>query len=82
MRLTYFLLVAASTFLSTVDASAGGIKAELPALTSTDAAVPARAVDTSNGKRFLRAYYTDDEDEKDEDDEDEKYEEERANPDL
>ncbi|KAG6957140.1 hypothetical protein JG688_00011081 [Phytophthora aleatoria] len=64
MRFTYFLLVATSTLLSSCNASAavsGVTQAKLSTMTSTDAAVPARAVDASNVKRFLRTYHEDEE---------------------
>ncbi|KAE8894057.1 hypothetical protein PF005_g30238 [Phytophthora fragariae] len=76
MRFTYFLLIATATLLSSCNASAavsGDTQAKLSTMTSTDAAVPARAVDASNIKRILRTYHDDDEDEEDE--------EERVNPD-
>ncbi|KUF77177.1 hypothetical protein AM587_10005795 [Phytophthora nicotianae] len=69
MRFTYFLLVAAATLHSSCNASAavvGDYQARPSAMTSTDAANPARPIDASNIKRFLRTYrerYEDDEDE-------------------
>ncbi|KAE8990349.1 hypothetical protein PR003_g6648 [Phytophthora rubi] len=67
MRFTYFLLVATATLLSSCNASAavsGDTQAKLSTMTSTDAAVPAHAVDASNVKRFLRSHHDEDEEER------------------
>ncbi|KAE9134074.1 hypothetical protein PF010_g2571 [Phytophthora fragariae] len=69
MRLTYFLLVATATLLSSCNASAavsGATQAKLSTMTSTDAVVPAHAVGANNVKRFLRSHHDEDEEEKEE----------------
>ncbi|KAL3665702.1 hypothetical protein V7S43_009136 [Phytophthora oleae] len=65
MRFSHFLLVATAALLSSCNAVAT-VSGEGQVMTSADAAVPVRALETSNGKRSLRYY------EEDEDDEDDK----------
>ncbi|KAL4114540.1 hypothetical protein PRIC2_014474 [Phytophthora ramorum] len=79
MRVTHVLLVATATLYScnAVSAASGDAdQAKLSMVTSTDAAVPVRALDTVNGKRLLRSYYeADKDDEADEADEADEYDE-------
>ncbi|KAK1946618.1 hypothetical protein P3T76_002170 [Phytophthora citrophthora] len=63
MRLSSFLLVATAVLLSNCNATAASGK-EDQVMTSADAAVPVRALEATNGKRSLRYYDEDNEDDK------------------
>ncbi|KAL3658214.1 hypothetical protein V7S43_016844 [Phytophthora oleae] len=72
MRFSYFLLVATATILASSNAIAAtsGDQAKLSKMISTDAAVPARELESSGSQRFLPSYR--EEDEKDEEEEEER----------
>ncbi|KAG1703580.1 hypothetical protein DVH05_007524 [Phytophthora capsici] len=79
MRLPHFLLVATATFLSSYNSTAT-VSTEGQMMPSADAAVPVRALEANDGKRFLRYYKKEDmydENDGDDDvDDDDKYDEE------
>ncbi|KAG1703582.1 hypothetical protein DVH05_007526 [Phytophthora capsici] len=64
MRPYHFLLLATAALLSSCNATAT-VLGEGQVMTSADAAVPVRALGTSNSKRSLRYYDTEEEDETD-----------------
>ncbi|KAL3673910.1 hypothetical protein V7S43_001597 [Phytophthora oleae] len=69
MRISHFLFVASAALLSSCNVTAAISsegEAKLSMAISTHVQVPSSAIDTSNGKRFLRSYYKEDEAEEDE----------------
>ncbi|KAK1948520.1 hypothetical protein P3T76_000809 [Phytophthora citrophthora] len=63
MRISLFVASAIllSSWNNAIAATSDKGQAKVAMVASTDVQVPARAIDTSNGKRFLRSYYKEDE---------------------